>query len=186
MDRFATCVIGHEDNCQIHIDSLAVSAYHAKITFENQSYYIETIDDESNMLINNRNIIGKIALSDGDEIILGKHKLIFNFDERSDKRDQQSILAPPIFDIGIGWVQYINGVNMGKTIQIKNSMTTVNNDDESIIAMVSNRADGFYISHLKGEQLTQVKDLEIGDQSSLLMTNSHITLGKQELLFYIT
>ncbi|MCU7939677.1 MAG: FHA domain-containing protein [gamma proteobacterium symbiont of Bathyaustriella thionipta] len=119
LDRHSSFVIGSTPDCQIYIDSLAISPKHAKITFTEQAYLIEELDEKSDILINNKKIDSSQALTDGDHITLGKHTLVFSFDERSERTEQREPEFTPIMNNGIGWIQYLNGPDMGKTIQIK-------------------------------------------------------------------
>jgi predicted component of type VI protein secretion system len=187
LDQYNDFIIGHAPDCHIHIDSLAVSPHHAKIIYDDHNYTIEKIDSEANMLVNNKKIDSQTHLSDGDHISLGKHTLVFTFDERNENHE----FREPVADLisvnisGSGWVQYLNGQNMGKTIQIKNNMTHISDENKDNIALISNRSDGFYISYLKGKQAPKINNISIGENSTTLASNSRISLGSQEILFYI-
>jgi len=183
LDRYNHFIIGHAHNCHIHIDSLAVNDKHAQITYDNQVYLIEPLDDTANVLINNKKIDSAVALSDGDRITLGKHTLIFSFDERNE-RDEQREPEFVAHNNGIGWIQYLNGRNMGKTVQIKKNMANISDEHEHNIAMIANRSDGFYISYLKGKHSPKVNNKRIGERSTRLENNSRISLGSQDILFY--
>ena len=149
LNKHNNFVIGNTPDCQIHINSLAVSPKHAQITYSDHTYFIEELDNKSNILINNKRIDSREHLSDGDHITLGKHTLIFSFDERNELPEHKEDFAP-VTNNAIGWIQYLNGHNMGKTIQIKNNMSNISDEKENNIAMISSRSDGFYISYLKG------------------------------------
>ncbi|WP_198265706.1 FHA domain-containing protein [sulfur-oxidizing endosymbiont of Gigantopelta aegis] len=186
LDQNTHFIIGHAPECQIHIDSLAVSPHHARITYEDRAYTIEELGNETDILINNKKIDTSAVLSDGDQISLGKHTLIFTFDERNENREFREPEPPPVTmkKSGKGWVQYLNGLRMGKTIQIKKNMTNISDDKAKSVALISNRADGFYISYLKGAS-PKVNNAVIGEKSTLLPSNSRISLGSQDILFYI-
>ena len=189
LDQHNDFIIGHDPACQIHIDSLAVSARHAKIVYEgDHTYIIQELEDEAPILVNNKKINSSTHLSDGDRISLGKHTLIFTFDERNENHDFREPEPAPKAVVShgtTGWVQYLNGKKMGKTIQIKQNMTNITDDLEDNIALISNRSDGFYISYLKGEQPPTINSVSIGEKSTRLANNSKIFMGSQEILFYI-
>lgn len=178
-------IIGNAPDCNIQIDSLAVSPWHAKIVYADHNYVIEELDNESNILVNNKKVDNCSELSDGDKIIVGKHTLLFTFDERNENRPIKEPLSAPEIDHGTGWIQYLNGKNMGKTMQIKKNMANIADAKEENIALISNRSDGFYISYLKGKQHPIVNNASIGENTTRLEHNSRITIGSQELLFYI-
>ena len=187
LDQYNDFIIGHAPDCHIIIDSLAVNPHHAKIVFDNHAYTIEKLENESDIFINNKKIESAVHLTDGDQISLGKHTLIFTFDERNENHEFREPEPAPASAhcSGTGWIQYLNGHKMGKTVQIKKNMTHISDEKESNVALISNRSDGFYISYLKGKQPPQVNNVSIGEKSTTLTTNSRISLGSQEILFYI-
>jgi predicted component of type VI protein secretion system len=187
LNQYNDFVIGHAHDCHIHIDSLAVNPHHAKILYDNHTYTIEAVEDESDILINNKKIESSTHLSDGDRISLGKHTLIFTFDERNEKHEFREPASAPtsIAKNGTGWIQYLNGQKLGTTTQIKKNMTNINDNKSDNVALISIRSDGFYVSYLKGKQPPKLNGKSIGDKSTRLTTNSRISLGSQEILFYI-
>ncbi|MDX2505268.1 MAG: FHA domain-containing protein [Gammaproteobacteria bacterium] len=178
-------IIGNAPECNIHIDSLAVSPRHAKIFFAGNAYVLEELENESNILVNNKKVDSSAQLSDGDYINVGKHTLIFAFDERNENRQIREPELIPVKENGTGWVQYLNGRKMGNTTQIKQSMANITDDAEENIALISNRTDGFYLSYLKGDESPIVNNTNIGEKSTRLENNSYISLGSLKLLFYI-
>lgn len=187
LDQYNDFIIGHAPDCHILIDSLAVKPHHAKIVFDNHSYTIEKLENESDIHVNYKKIESAVHLTDGDKISLGKHTLIFTFDERNENHEFREPEPAPTsaHSKGTGWIQYLNGHKMGKTVQIKKNMTHISDEKENNVALISNRSDGFYISYLKGKQALQVNNVNIGEKSTTLNTNSRISLGSQEILFYI-
>lgn len=178
-------IIGNAPDCNVRIDSLAVSPRHAKIVYVDHGYIIEELENQTSLLVNNKKVEFSAKLSDGDHITVGKHTLVFTFDERNESHAYQEPAATADVNQGTGWVQYLNGIKMGKTMQIKKSMTHIADAKEENIALISNRSDGFYISYLKGRQPPLVNDASIGEKSVRLESNSRISIGSQELLFYI-
>jgi len=181
-------LVGHANDCKIHIDSLAVQAHHAKIAYikEKQSYKISSLDNKASIFINNHEVDNESDLSDGDHIKLGKHTLVFTFDERNEKH--QAVAREPSTQInkhrGTGWVQYLNGSKLGTTRQIKLSMMNIADEQSDNIALVSNRHDGFYLSHLKGKP-PKIDKKSIGENSVLLANNTQIIIGDLHILFYL-
>lgn len=185
LNRHKDLIIGNAPDCNIQIDSLAVSPRHAKIGFADRQYIIEELDNETNILVNNIKVDNYTELSDGDKITVGKHTLVFTFDERNEDHPIKEPAPAPEINQGVGWIQYLNGNKMGTTMQIKQSMANITDAKEENIALISSRSDGFYISYLKGKHPPLVNDSSIGEKSMRLKNNSRITIGSQELLFYI-
>ena len=180
-------LIGRAADCNIHIDSLAVKEHHARISYmaDNHSYKIAPVDDSAEIFINNRPIENETQLSDGEHIKLGKHTLIFTFDERNEQhkavpREPEKPVKPS----GTGWIQYLNGSKLGTTQQIKQNMMNISDDSGEHVALISNRRDGFYLSWLQG-QPPKVNKKSIGEKSFRLDNNSSIAVGKTSILFYI-
>ncbi len=180
-------LIGHAPDCAIHIDSLAVKGHHARISYMagNHSYKIAPVDDSADIFIENQPVQNETELSDGDHIKLGKHTLIFTFDERNEKhkavpREPEK----PIKQTGTGWIQYLNGSKLGNTQQIKHNMMNITDDSGQHVALISNRHDGFYLSWLQGKP-PKVNKQSIGEKSFRLDNNSYIAVGKTNVLFYI-
>jgi len=66
--------IGRKSDNDIHLDSLAVSGYHAKIiTIMNESF-IEDLGSTNGTSLNG-NVIKKNTLADGDVILIGQHEI---------------------------------------------------------------------------------------------------------------
>ena len=177
-------MIGQSDECQLQIDSLAIQSKHAKISYSDRVYSIESMDSDAAIHINSIEVDTLTPLSDGDDISIGKHSLIFNFDERN-KNTSTTTPDEAITQHLTGWLQYINGVEMGKTKPIKQKMQNISDEQENNVALISRRADGFYISYLKGEESPRVNDVSIGEKSLKLESNSEISLGAQKILFYM-
>lgn len=68
--------IGRLPDNVIHVDNLAVSGHHAKIYWEGDKYVLEDNNSLNGTFVNNRRI-SKIAIHDGDSILIGKHTLVF-------------------------------------------------------------------------------------------------------------
>jgi pSer/pThr/pTyr-binding forkhead associated (FHA) protein len=181
LDQYQKFVIGHDQHCNIHIDSLAVRSEHATISFTNNTYSIKPEKSDADVYVNGKEITAQTALMDGDKINLGKHILLFSLEPEKKKfLSEENELSRQ----RSAWLQFLNGSDMGKTMPINKSMTNINHQDE-FIALISNRKDGFYLSHLKGKNPTRVNDKNIGDRSICLKHKSRINVGPLELLFYL-
>ncbi len=177
--------VGHAPDCQIHIDSLAISSHHAKIYYQDRTYIIEPLNSDSVVKINHKKIESSSHLSDGDIISLGKHTLVFSFDERNEVQEPTIVQDASSQGEKTAWLQYLNGLKMGQSIPIKKNVTRINDTMAEHIALISIRSDGFYISYLKGKCSPKVNDVHIGEKSTKLKTNTRILVGSQEMLFFM-
>ncbi|MGZ4812356.1 MAG: FHA domain-containing protein [Terriglobales bacterium] len=60
----------------IQVDNLAVSGHHAKIYWDMDHYALEDNNSLNGTFVNNRRI-SKVVLKDGDEVLIGKHTVLF-------------------------------------------------------------------------------------------------------------
>jgi pSer/pThr/pTyr-binding forkhead associated (FHA) protein len=70
--------IGRNPGNDIHIDNLAVSGHHAVIRKVMNAHFIEDLQSTNGTFVNEKKI-AKYELLDGDQVIIGKHCLLFRF-----------------------------------------------------------------------------------------------------------
>lgn len=79
-----TISIGRTDENDIVINNLGVSRQHARITKQDEHFMLEDLSSSNGTLVNNKEV--KIhPLVDKDEIVIGKHSLLFFEHENLDK-----------------------------------------------------------------------------------------------------
>ena len=80
LKEFATLegvvTIGRLPDNLIQVDNLAVSGHHARIYWDQDHFEIEDNNSLNGTFLNNRRI-SKSALKDGDEVLIGKHTVLF-------------------------------------------------------------------------------------------------------------
>ncbi len=69
--------IGRGSDCDIVLTHISVSKYHAKITRENNAFYITDNGSTNGVVINNKALSGKARLHEKDVITITNSKLIF-------------------------------------------------------------------------------------------------------------
>jgi pSer/pThr/pTyr-binding forkhead associated (FHA) protein len=72
----ATLTIGRTPANDVTIDNLAVSGHHAKVSFDADKFVLEDLNSLNGTFVNNQRI-RKSYLKNGDEILIGKHTLVF-------------------------------------------------------------------------------------------------------------
>jgi len=72
----STVTIGRVDKNDIKIENLAVSRQHAKIVQDGDRYVMEDLNSLNGTFVNEKRV-GKCILRNGDEILVGKHTLVF-------------------------------------------------------------------------------------------------------------
>jgi pSer/pThr/pTyr-binding forkhead associated (FHA) protein len=68
--------IGRSPGNDVVIDNLAVSGHHARLTVDEDHYVIEDMNSLNGTFLNNQRI-RRSNLKDGDEIMIGKHTLVY-------------------------------------------------------------------------------------------------------------
>lgn len=69
--------VGRNDDCDVPIDNLGVSRYHAEVLFKEGFYLLRDLQSNNGTFVNGRRVTTH-ALNDGDEISIGKFSLTFN------------------------------------------------------------------------------------------------------------
>jgi pSer/pThr/pTyr-binding forkhead associated (FHA) protein len=72
----AALSIGRTPDNDVVVDNLAVSGHHAKVYFESDRFVLEDLNSLNGTFVNNQRI-RKTSLKNGDEVLIGKHTLIF-------------------------------------------------------------------------------------------------------------
>ena len=90
--------IGRQPDNLLRIDNPIVSGHHARIFWENNHYVLEDNESFNGTYLNNRSV-SRAALSDGDVIVIGKHRIEFH--GGAGKRDASS--SSVTLDRTSGW-----------------------------------------------------------------------------------
>ena len=68
--------IGRSPGNDVVIDNLAVSGHHARLSIDEDHYVLEDMNSLNGTFLNNQRI-RRSTLKDGDEIMIGKHSLVY-------------------------------------------------------------------------------------------------------------
>jgi predicted component of type VI protein secretion system len=90
--------IGRQPDCLLRIDNPIVSGHHARIFWDNNHYILEDNESFNGTYLNHRNV-SRAVLSDGDVIVIGKHRIEFH--SEVGKRDASTSSASQ--DRSSGW-----------------------------------------------------------------------------------
>src|SRR3989304_4447348 len=73
----ASLTIGRTPGNDLVIDNLAVSGHHARLLVDQDHFVVEDLNSLNGTFVNSQRI-RRIVLKDGDEILIGKHTLVFH------------------------------------------------------------------------------------------------------------
>ncbi len=186
-------LIGSDPECTIFIDSLAVQPRHAEITTVNNESMIRDLNSEDGTYIGQSRIDGVQPLKDGDVIRVGKHTLTYAYAEEVTAEtdaimDEVAEEEPPItlqpVEKKQGWLQIMNGANLGKTMSLNKAMTNLGKPGIST-AVITKRNDGYFISQLEGKHPVMIGNRELGDKSVQLNDGDTIQIGNIKMQFYL-
>ena len=194
--------IGSDPSCPIHIDSLAVEPKHARIEAHGKDVILFDLKSPEGTFVNQERITEQ-KLKDNDLIRVGKHTLLYSYDEVTQldvNESSTSIDIHPVMEKleeqeaehhehehpnqKQGWLQILNGQNLGKTMSLNRSMTNLGNPGVAT-AVITRRHDGYFISHLEGKKTPLVGDKAIGEHSVKLEDGDTITIGNIKMQFYL-
>lgn len=192
--RRGSLFIGNDADCEIHIDSLAVNAKHARIDTEDQVSILHDLStDETEALSVNQQKTQQHTLKDGDVIQIGKHTLTYKYEPLQDddiefnEMSSQTLQAPDFTSqemVRPGWLQIMTGQNLGKTLSLSRSMTNLGKPGVAT-ALITRRNDGYFISHLEGKHTPLVGDQPIADKNHRLNDGDTIQIGNVKMQFYL-
>lgn len=194
--------IGSDPACAIHIDSLAIEPKHARIEVHGQDAILFDLNTAEGTFVNQEKIT-EHKLTDNDQIRVGKHNLQYTFEEVSQldaNESSTSINIHPVLETLAaqepepagevdsnnkqGWLQILNGQNLGKTLSLNRSMTNLGKPGVAT-AVITRRQDGYFISHLEGKKTPMVGNNVIGEHSVKLEDGDTITIGNIKMQFYL-
>lgn len=85
--------IGRKETNHIVINNLAVSGLHARVEYTRDGVFIHDLESKNGTFINGKTTL-KSRLKEGDEIVIGKHKMVFSEGEGG-KRVSENAPAKP-------------------------------------------------------------------------------------------
>ena len=186
-------VLGSDSSCTICVDSLALQPQHAQIDTVDNDSVIRDLNTEDGTFIGTTKIEGMHPLKDGDVIRVGKHTLAYSFSE--DITHETDAIAEKVIaedepvqmeskEKTQGWLQIMNGSNLGKTMSLNKSMTNLGKPGIST-AVITKRNDGYFISQLEGNHPLLIRNKELGDKSHQLNDGDTIQIGNIKMQFYL-
>jgi pSer/pThr/pTyr-binding forkhead associated (FHA) protein len=94
-------VIGRASTCQLSLDDPLVSRQHAQLTVEGKEVSIEDLGSRNGVKVNGRQVAGRYAVQDKDQIVIGSQELkyITRKDNMSDTLVQPATERSPTFGL---------------------------------------------------------------------------------------
>ena len=187
--------LGSDPSCTICIDSLALQPQHAQIDTVDNNSVVRDLGTEDGTFVGTNKLESQHPLQDADVIRVGKHTLTYSYSEdiavENDDAlqdvaldEEPSPVQAEIQEKTQGWLQIMNGANLGKTMSLNKSMTNLGKPGLST-AVITKRQDGYFISQLEGKHPLLIKNKEIGEKSLQLTDGDTIQIGNIKMQFYL-
>jgi len=84
LEKGQSLTIGRKESNDIPIENLAVSGHHAKVDSVGDGYLLTDLQSKNGSFVN-KELVQSHWLKEGDSILVGKHTLIFGYDEGEEK-----------------------------------------------------------------------------------------------------
>ena len=191
--------LGSDSSCTLYVDSLAIQPQHAQIDTVNNDSVIRDLGTEEGTFIGATKIEGLHPLKDGDVIRVGKHTIAYSYSEDinatgetdavtenfvAEQEEEQAPIKMEAQEKTQGWLQIMNGANLGKTMSLNKAMTNLGKPGIST-AVITKRNDGYFISQLEGNHPLLIKNEELGEKSLQLTDGDTIQIGNIKMQFYL-
>ncbi len=188
--------VGRDRSNDICVDSLAVAPSHALIDFSQNPPQLKALDEQFQLLVNGQKKSDH-TLEHRDRITVGKHTLIFT-------EESQSIFSPPeskpdtvtIFpkqptisteaensQAADATLQIMSGENIGRLISLKKGLTRIGKKGSGM-AIIAHRKNGYYLSHLDGENQLMVNGKAVDNESTLLKEEDIVIIDTVKMQFF--
>jgi len=204
-------IIGSDPACAIHIDSLAVQPRHASVVTRDSETVLRDLNTPDGTFVNNERVAERV-LRDRDDIRVGKHNLVFTHSpvaapvtaaaptaEAATLMPAQvpaaavtsAVTEPEVSleeftsspKVKNAWLQIMSGHNVGKNISLNRKLTNLGTPGIQT-AVIAKRNEGYFLSHLEGEQPPRVGSIPIGEKSWPLNDGDIIQIGNVKMQFY--
>ncbi len=205
--------IGRNADCTLVIDSLAIAPLHARISSSPDGSQITAMADGMPTRVNGRPVT-RCRLSHGDIIQIGKHTLTFAEDDQilaplATATGRRLFTPPAMPDVpaqernrptpgGISdedraavaeqsrlstCLQVVNGNLFGKVIPVERGLTRLGFSGLAS-AVIARRREGYFLSHLEGDQPPSVNGHSIKEHSRQLFDGDIVQIGNVRMIFH--
>lgn len=180
--------IGRRPHNDLVIDNLAISGEHAAImTIVNDSF-LEDLGSTNGTLVNGQ-LVRKHFLQNNDVIELATYKIKYQTKSGSEFASdllQSAVraepVAPAVPESRPASIKVLSGANSGKELLISKALTTIGRPGIQV-AVITRRAQGYFISHVEGDAYPLLNGTAIGSAEHALQHADVIELSGTQMEF---
>jgi len=181
--------IGHDPNCRIHIDSLAVAPRHVELLVTDTGYLMLALDPNFPVLVNGKTV-EQAKLHPGDIIQVGKHSISLSEDEPeviislpSQVPDTTSGQEPKDEDGVAAYIQVQSGGNIGKVVSLRRVVTRLKWAGIHDLA-VTREGNSHILVRLNQDLVVKVDGKPMKEEEIVLSDNTSIEVGNIRLGYF--
>jgi pSer/pThr/pTyr-binding forkhead associated (FHA) protein len=185
--------IGRDETNDLVIDSMAIAPAHAVIVIRDDACVIKQLNDEFPLIINGKKTKA-CNLGDNDTISIGKHDIVFNTVKFVAPGTSNGLIDEDVkllnqeinheLQIPNANLQILNGSNIGKVVQLKNSLTRLGHDGNGVIAILK-RKEGYFVSVLENTGTITINNQPLNDKPLKLNVNDVLVVNNTSLQFFL-
>ena len=191
--------IGRRSSNHIQIQNLAVSGRHARIIIAMDDAFLEDLGSTNGTYVNGR-LIKKQALKSGDEIIIGKYRLVFYNDESAASTgkaeaatDQSTNDTSNEDDVensryNSAIIEVKNGAKAGQILPIQKPVTTLGRPGIQIAAIMK-KPEGYFFMHIESDEESNPprhNHADLGEDPVLLQSGDSLTVAGISVEFMLS
>ncbi len=181
-----TVHIGSDTSNDIIIDSLAIAPAHAAVCFnDDEETIIKQLNDEFPISVNNNNS-KECKLNNNDEILIGKHKIIYNTTESvvNPSTNESADTFASEQHLPEANLQIMEGKHIGRLIPLKKSMTRIGHSGNGVV-VIAKRTDGYYISSLESNESLTINNKLLKEETIKLNDNDMVVIDETPMQFFL-
>lgn len=156
--------IGRQSDCDIVLPDRTISHHHARITIVREDCFLEDLSSTNGTYVN-QYAIQQHYLEDGDNIGLGKYKLVFRSGKGLDTQLQRLSLHPRLLESSYtAWLRVLDGRKSGYVIPLKKDRVVLGNQQAGQALIERNASGAFTIRNITREHSTPPHKLIPGEE----------------------
>lgn len=178
--------IGRRPHNDIVIDGPAVSGAHAVIVTMGNESYLEDLNSTNGTQVNGQPV-RKHFLQDKDVIELAQYRITYAVNPNTGREctDSRHLENPKkLQKRNLPAIRILNGTNAGKETSLTKVLTTIGRPGVQV-ALIAQRRDGFYVSHVEGRHYPLVNGSLIMEQGHRLNEGDVIDLFGTRMEFVL-